>query len=218
MATTFMNLDLPTPTVTLGPEWATDLNTAIETIDSHDHTSGKGTQVPTAGLNINENLDFNSKKPFSLLSTQYINNGSTLTGASNASSVYVSSGDLYFTNSGGVAIQITSGGALASTPGNAQLFETTSVAGDIAISASDTFVYLIVDTTSPRAITLPLANSVSTGRIYIIKDASGQSYTNNITVNVSGSDTIDNESSLIIASDNSSTMIVGDGSSAWHKS
>lgn len=218
MATVFMNLDLPTPTVTLGPDWATELNTAIETIDSHDHTSGKGTQVPTAGLNINENLDFNSYKPFSLLATQYINNGSTLTGASNASSVYVSSGNLYFTNSGGVAIQITSGGALASTPGNAQLFETTSVGGDIVISSSDTFVYLIVDTTSPRSITLPLANSVSAGRIYIIKDASGQSYTNNITVSVSGSDTIDGASSLIIASDNSSTMIVGDGSSAWYKS
>lgn len=218
MATTFMNLDLPTPTVTLGPEWATELNAAITTIDSHDHTSGKGTQVPTAGLNINENLDFNSKKVFSLLSTQYINNGSTLTGASNAGSVYMSSGDLYFTNSGGVAIQLTSGGAIASAPGNAQIFETQSISGNLVIGPSDTFVYIIVDTTAPRSITLPLANAVSAGRIYMIKDANGQSSTNNITVNISGSDTIDGSSSLTIDSNFESCMIVGDGVSAWYKS
>ena len=58
-STTFMNLSLPTVSVTLGPTWATQVNTAFETIDSHDHSSGKGTKVPSAGLNINANVDFN---------------------------------------------------------------------------------------------------------------------------------------------------------------
>ena len=59
MATSFLNLTLPTVTVTLGPTWATQINAAFEVIDEHDHTSGKGVQIPTAGLNINDDLDFN---------------------------------------------------------------------------------------------------------------------------------------------------------------
>ena len=59
MSTTYMNLNLPTPTITLGPAWATQINTAIESIDSHDHTDNKGALIPTSALNINANLDFN---------------------------------------------------------------------------------------------------------------------------------------------------------------
>ena len=60
MATPLMGLDLPTPTVTLGPAWATQLNAALEVVDAHDHSTGKGTKVPTGGLNINADLDFNT--------------------------------------------------------------------------------------------------------------------------------------------------------------
>jgi hypothetical protein len=49
MATANMNLSLPTVSVTIGPTWATQLNTALETVDVHDHTSGKGVQVPLPG-------------------------------------------------------------------------------------------------------------------------------------------------------------------------
>lgn len=216
MATTFMNLSLPTPTVTLGPAWATQLNTALETIDSHDHSSGKGSQVPTAGLNINENLDFNDNKPFNLLATQFTSQSSTLSGASNASSLYVTSGNLYYTNSSGVAVQLTSGGSLATSPGSAQTFETQAVAADLTINAADTFVYLIVDTSIARSIDLPLASAVSQGRIYVIKDASGLSNTNNITVNASGADTVDGSASQVLDSNYGSWFIVGDGTDSWY--
>lgn len=216
MSTPFMNLDLPTPSVTLGPEWATELNTAIETIDSHDHTSGKGTQIPAAGLNINGDLDFNSNKPFNLMSTQFDDQSVTLTGASNAGSIYTVSGDLYYTNSSGIAVQLTTGGTLNSSPGSAQVFETQAVSSNLSISNADTFVYLIVDTTASRAITLPLASSVTAGRIYVIKDASGQSEANNITLNVSGSDTVDGSSSQTLDSNYGSWTIVGDGTDSWY--
>ena len=88
MATTFMNLNLPTPTVTLGPEWANQLNAALEVVDQHDHTSDKGQRVPTAGLNINEDLDFNSNKALALQSTQYTEQASALSGATNAASLH----------------------------------------------------------------------------------------------------------------------------------
>lgn len=211
-----MNLNLPTPTVTLGPEWATELNTALETIDSHDHTSDKGVQIPTAGLNINADLDFNSKKAFSLLSTQFTEQNSTLTGATNAGSVYVTSGDLYYTNTSGVAVQLTSGGSIVSTPGSAQIFETTVVNTDLTISAASTFVYLIVDTTATRTIDLPLASSVTAGRIYIIKDSSGQALDNPITVNIQGSDEVDGASSQQLNSNYGSWTIVGDGIDKWY--
>lgn len=214
--TTFMNMELPTVSSTLGPDWATELNAALEVADAHDHTSSKGKRVPTAGLDINANLDFQTKKAYNLFSTQFYPASSVLTGASNANSVSVYSGDLYYTNGAGASIQITSGGSLVTSPGAVTSLEVTSLAGNLTIGPSDTFVYIIVDTTSSRTITLPLAAAVSTGRIYIIKDASGLSNTNPITVAVSGSDTIDGASSLTIDSNFSSTWLIGNGVAAWY--
>ena len=215
MATTNMNLNLPVVTVTLGPTWATQVNTAFEDIDAHDHTSGKGLRVPTAGLNINANLDFNEN---AIISTQYVNyqqRTSSPSGVTFAASTSVFNGDLYYTNSSGVAVQVTSGGSIVSSPGNAQIFETQNVTSDIVIAPGDTFVYLIVDTTATRSITLPLANAVTAGRIYIVKDEDGMSNTNNITINRSGSDTIDGAASQTLDSNYGSMMIVTDGVDKW---
>lgn len=214
--TTNLSLNLPTVSVTLGPTWANQVNAAFEVIDAHDHTSGKGAQVPTAGLNINADLDFSSYRATTLMSTQFTSQASTLTGATNANSVYVSSGDLYFTNSAGSAIQLTSGGSIVSSPGNAQIFEYQGVSSDLIINSSDTFVYLAVDTTTTRNITLPAASAVTAGRIYVVKDVSGQSLDNNITLTAAGADNIDGASTQTLNSEYGSWTIVGDGSSNWY--
>ena len=214
--TDYMNLTLPTVSTTLGPEWATELNTALEVVSEHDHTSGKGKKVPTAGLDINANLNFQSKKAYGLFSSQFSDNATPLTGASNASSVSVSSGNLYFTNGAGNSIQITSGGSLVTSPGTFQTLSYQSVSSNLIIGAADTFVFLSVDTTSSRTITLPLASSVSTGRVYAIKDRSGLSNTNPMTVARQGSDTIDNATSYTIDSNDACIWVVGDGVSAWY--
>lgn len=216
MATPFLNLELPVVTTTLGPEWANQVNAALEVIDGHDHTSSKGKQIPTAGLNINEDLDIQSN---ALLNVNYINletQTSVPSGATFASSVSIFGGNLYFTNVSGTAVQITDGGALVSSPGNAQVFELQNVSSDLAISPSDTFVFIALDTTATRSVTLPLANSVPAGRIYIIKDVSGQANTNNITLNTSGSDQVDNQSSQILDSNCQSWTVVGDGVANWY--
>ena len=219
MATTFMNLNLPTVSVTLGPEWATSLNTAIETVDSHDHTSGKGTQIPTAGLNINANLDFNQ---FAIQNVNFHNminrTTSSPSGSEFASSISVFSGNLYFTNSSGVAIQVTDGGGLVTPAGNAQVFQTQQVTSNLSINPGDSFVYLIVDTTASRTITLPAASAVTSGRIYIVKDSDGQSNTNNIILNAAGADTIDGSASQTFNSNYGSWTIVSNGSDEWHVS
>jgi len=215
--TNYMNLTLPTVSVTLGPDYATENNEAFEAIDAHDHTSGKGIPVPTSGLNINANLNFQSKKAYSLYSTQFVDQVVALTGASNARSVSSTDGDLYYTNSSGNSIQITSGGSLVAAPGATTALEVLAVNTNLTISAGSTAVVLLVDTTSSRTITLPLASTVAAGRIYTIKDASGLTNTNPMIIAVQGSDTVDGLTTDTMASNYGANMYIGDGALTWYK-
>lgn len=212
-----MNLDLPTVLGTLGPEYAEDNNTAFEVIDEHDHTSGKGKKVPVAGIDINANLNFQNKKPYNLFSAQFTNVPTVLTGASNANSVSTYNDDLYFTNGAGISVQITSGGSVVSVPASLETLAVTSINSNLTIGPADPFVFIAVDTTSSRTITLPLASSVSTGRIYVIKDASGVCNTNPMTINVQGADTVDGETTLNLDSNYSSTWFISDGVASWYR-
>lgn len=108
-----MSLTLPVVGSTSGPEYAELNNAAFEEIDVHDHTSGKGVKVPTAGININEDLSFAGFSPTSLESAVF----QEVAGTPASRSVYVSSGNLYFKNGSGTAVQITSGSSVAGTPG-----------------------------------------------------------------------------------------------------
>lgn len=54
-----MGMTIPTPGVTPGPTYATNISNDLSIIDAHNHTPGNGALVPTAGLNINANLPFN---------------------------------------------------------------------------------------------------------------------------------------------------------------
>lgn len=211
-----MNLSLPVPTSTIGPAWATQLNAALELVDEHDHSSGKGSRITPAGMEINADLDIDNNTFFNFKSVKLQAQSATLTGSANANAVYSVSGNLYYTNNSGTAVQITSGGSLNSSPGSASVFGQTSTNTNLTIGASDTFVTILTDTTASRQITLPLASAVSSGRIYIIKDVSGQSEANNITVVRAGSDTIDGETSQVLSSNFGSWIITGDGASSWY--
>jgi hypothetical protein len=211
MATNFMNLDLPVVSETLGPAWATQLNAALETIDAHDHSSGKGTKVPTSGININANLNFGGYKPYNLLSLQLSSQSAALSGASHANSVFVQSGNLYFTNGSGTAVQLTSGGSIVSSPAAVESLEYTSVNSSVVIGPSDDFVFIAVDTNAARTITLPSASAVSTGRIYAIKDETGLANGNPITIEAAGSDTIDGEASIDLDSNFGSIWVISNG-------
>lgn len=107
-----MNLLLPAPTITPGPTYASENNTAFTTIDSHDHTSGKGLPVPSAGININGDLAFNNFNSLNLRSSQYYNQASPLSLPSDLTCLYVSQGNLYYNNQLGQQVQITAGASL----------------------------------------------------------------------------------------------------------
>lgn len=110
------NMDLALPVVqeTLGPTYAQMNNEAFETIDSHDHTDGKGVRVPTAGININLDLPMNG---FAVTEV----NALTLQDVGTAPdelSVFSDGGDLYYKNAAGNNVRITVGDDIAGAVGS----------------------------------------------------------------------------------------------------
>lgn len=140
MATTNMNLPIPTVSTTSGPTWATNINSCFTLIDAHDHSAGSGVQITPDGLNINSDLSFTSNNATALRSSRYTSQASPLSGGSDLSCVYVSGGDLYFNDSSANQIQITSGGGVAGTPGS--IGSLTSPASANYVSASTKFTWL----------------------------------------------------------------------------
>jgi hypothetical protein len=106
-----MNLNLPVvgPNGTLGPQWASDLNTAITLIDQHDHTSGAGKQITPAGMNINQVLSLNTNQLSDIASLALANLASLPV---QASLIYEYGGELYFNDASGNQVQLTSGGTI----------------------------------------------------------------------------------------------------------
>ncbi len=210
-----MNLDLPVVSTTLGPEWANLLNAALQVIDEHDHSNGKGVTVKTAGIEINADLDFGSFSAFGLKSLKLVTQLSTLTGPTNAQSIYSVNGDLYYTSGSGTAVQLTAGGSIIPTPSAVDSIPYVNIASDTTISPASTDVLLAVDTTASRTITLPAASAVAAGRLYVVKDRTGNSETNTITVLADGTDNIDGAASQVFGSNYGAFMVVSNGVNGW---
>ena len=113
MPTPFMNMNLPVPTITLGPVWAEELNTALETvIDSHDHSTGNGVRIRPNGLNINDTLDIQSNFLNNVAATRLTAQPTVLAGALDLRALFSFDGDLYYNNGSGAPIRITNGVAI----------------------------------------------------------------------------------------------------------
>jgi len=97
---------------TSGPTYATQINSALDVIDAHDHTPGKGARIPPSGLNINADLPFNGNDAISLRSTRYVAQTAVLAASDDRNCVSSVNGNLYWNNSNGVAVQITAGNGL----------------------------------------------------------------------------------------------------------
>ena len=212
--TTNMGLVLPTPGERLGPTWATDLNTALTSIDAHDHSAGKGVQINNAGITVNANFDFqksgtsypavNMKHASFIKQTGHpgVNNDVYVFGSGTV-------GDLWFRNNSGANIQITSGTALylPTTDDTANNFPIRSagiVTANYTIGATASETVILCDSTSTAfTVTLPDTAGLTAGRFYVIKDIAGSASSKNITVSKSstGTDTIDGSTSVVINSD-----------------
>lgn len=203
-----MSLNLPTVGVTAGPTYATQVNTAFEDVDAHDHTTGKGVQVPSAGININANLEFND---YALLEIGYA--AFTASAApSTTKSVYVAtSGDLYYYNASGTSVQLTNGGSI-NAAGSGLLSYSSIGAYPYSVLTTDAQKVLGVDTSAARTLNLPAA---SNEMAFWVKDEVGTASTYNITVSANGGDTIDGASSWTLNEDWGARMFISDGTSSW---
>jgi len=115
-----MGLVLPTRGAPGSGAWgdAIDANYVLE--DAHDHTTGKGARVPTAGLNINADLPFSSiYAPTQLHRVQFSSVAAAGMSGSNNKSLFVSDGtsglaanELYWRNNSGNNVRVTSGNSL----------------------------------------------------------------------------------------------------------
>ena len=83
-----------------------------------------------------------------------------------------------------------------------------------AITESDNASYYVCNpSTAAVHVRLPAASTSAAGRFYIIKDISGAASTNNITVHITGTDTVDGASSHVIASNFGSATFISRGNS-----
>jgi hypothetical protein len=116
-------------------------------------------------------------------------------------------------SNGNVGINTATPGATLSVNGGVQL-KRTAVAGDYTVLPTD---YLVAetDTSSPRTILLPAANSVPAGQTFQIVDESGGAAANPITVAAAGADTIDGAATAAITTNYGTLKLYSDGVGSW---
>ncbi len=169
MATSFMNLTLPGILTTKGPDYATMVNQALTTLDSHDHTAGRGTPVPTSGLNINADLPMANSSLNLAKSVRFQAQLAALVTPLDATSIYSKSGDLYYNNASNVPIQVTSGNSI-------NLAVTGGITGDYSTSGASLNYTANTSTYSFFATAGTYAN-LAQGNTTITKTGAGNSAT-----------------------------------------
>lgn len=192
MATTpNLSLELDTPGVTPGLTEANHAESNKTTLDNHDHTSGKGTRVPTLGINVNADLSFNSYAATSLRMSRYVNLGAEPTAGDDVRAVYVYDNNLWFIRHDGTKVKITNGGVLNASALNADTYIQQAVSTNITINPAATYTQLLVDSSvGALTITLSAASSFTAGRYFIITDVGNGANTITIAPDTVAPDTI----------------------------
>jgi hypothetical protein len=140
-----MDLVIPVPTQDPGPNWSYALNASLTILDAHNHVSGSGVQIPTAGLNINANLNFNTFAAMDLYASTFSPRSGTLSPVSPyISCAYAvgSNGELYWNDSNGHSVQITLNGSVNVSGGIGFTGLPSGTAAANYLSASGTFQFL----------------------------------------------------------------------------
>lgn len=113
-----MSLTLPSVGTEPGPAYALDVNSSLSTVDQHDHTSGNGVPVPSAGLNINTDLPFGNNNLTLVRSMRFNPQGSPLSLGTDLGCLYESGVDLYYNDGNGNQVRITASGSVAGATGS----------------------------------------------------------------------------------------------------
>lgn len=114
-----MNLAIPLPGITPGPQWAQLQYGAYMAIDSHNHSSGQGVQIQPNGLNINSDLAFQTNNATQLRTTRFTSLGSAPSNATDIGALSVVGNELYYNDvTGGHSFAITSNGSVNAGAGS----------------------------------------------------------------------------------------------------
>ena len=119
MASPNMNLTIPSVGVTGGAIAAANLVTDLNLVDAHDHTPGNGVLLTPSSLNINADLSLQSNNLTAVNTVRFTNLSAAITSASpNIGCIYEVNGDLYFNDTSGNQIKITSAGSVNAGAGS----------------------------------------------------------------------------------------------------
>ena len=174
--TTHMLLVLPEVGVDTGPTWANLLNAAFNLIDSHDHSTGKGTKVTTAGLNINADLELNSNDLTEVRSVRLESQGAALGSIStDRRALHAVGNDLYYVDGSGTAIRITLSGAVNTAASGSIVGMGGTNAAVTYSDATKVFSFTQSSNTPAKGAIgdLRIAETVSGGKGPLLKAASG---------------------------------------------
>jgi hypothetical protein len=137
-----MQLPNPVPGVDPGPDYASNLQSCMNIIDQHNHTTGQGVQIVPAAININADLPFNSNNAISLRSVRFVSQSSPIANsAPNVGILYVSGNELWYNDyTGGNQVQITTNGQINATSSGIASGTATAAfsAGTLVVKSSST--------------------------------------------------------------------------------
>lgn len=102
-----MNLPIPVVSVDPGPDWGTNVNSSLTTIDQHDHTSGLGRPITQSAISLTGNLSINNYSLTNVTSTVFSSQVSSL---STLDTIYVVGNELYYNDGIGNVVPITHNG------------------------------------------------------------------------------------------------------------
>lgn len=115
-----MGLTLPTRGAGGAGAWGDTIDADLALVDAHDHTTGRGARIPSAGIGINADLPFSALwAPTQLHRVQFSAIAGSALPAGQRKSLFVSDGtgglsanDLYYLTNAGATVKITNGSAL----------------------------------------------------------------------------------------------------------
>jgi hypothetical protein len=226
--TKFMNLTLPVVGKTIGPIWATMVNTAIEAIDNHDHSSGKGKLVPVSSIRVNGDVDFTpSTTAYGVKNLSYARftdlNAAGIAAPTAESVLYSWKNDLWWNHDSGTGsgtpVQITQKGVLASKTTYFETFTLESSQQTFTMGSYERYSFMAIQPYSTgTTISLPYASAVGVGKFFIIQDVVGDANTKNITISPKSTDYVGGGSlaaDVVINTSYGHYWITSDGVTKW---
>lgn len=121
--------------------WDDRLNAALQLIDAHDHTSGKGLRIRTDALNIDEDLTFAG---FGATNVGRVGFTAVAALSTGARALYVDTADneLYWRTNAGVNVKLTSGTSINTTLVGGIVGDYTAVNAEVAYEdANDRYTF-----------------------------------------------------------------------------